>query len=239
MILRISLCLLAASVASCSWDHTVDSIAPALECRSNPPGASIILDEHDTGQVTPYGFEYLVPGEHRVEIRLEHYQSRSYRFQHYAGASTLVSCVLESALGDLAVSSSPIGAAFRLVGFDATYVTPDTIRGLDQSSYDLVFTMEDYSPDTVHAWVSAQQLRHAHGYLQALPGWLAVATAPPGASLRFSSQDAGCTSPCTFGVAQTGVARHLVATLQGYQPLDTLLMVPPNDTLAVTLVLSP
>jgi len=75
----------------------------SLEVTSNPAGATIIIDENQTGKVTPALFPQLATGLHIVTIDLDGYGRRVENAKIGAGASEKLAVTLEPKMGRLTV----------------------------------------------------------------------------------------------------------------------------------------
>ena len=77
-----------------------------LRVESDPPGASIILDEVRTGHVTPHRFDRVRPGVRIVRLALAGHGERSDKANVERGAEVAIRATLDPMLGLLVVTSA-------------------------------------------------------------------------------------------------------------------------------------
>jgi hypothetical protein len=83
-----------------------------LEVDSKPEGAKIILDDTDTGQVTPYTFEDVVAGDHTVYFKLRFYTPETVSVEVEDNKKAKV---------DVKMNEKPIVRHCEICGEDAYY----------------------------------------------------------------------------------------------------------------------
>ncbi len=76
---------LTASVESAIFTVSIPPTVGSVSVTSAPEGAAIALDGADSGSVTPFTFDNLVPGDHNVSVSLEGYNSASATVSVIAG----------------------------------------------------------------------------------------------------------------------------------------------------------
>ncbi len=122
----------------------------SLAVNSTPQGAAITLDGTETGQVTPYTFSELAPGDHTVAVNLAGYEPASKTVSVVAGSTvpaefTLVE-ISNPTTGSIAVNSTPQGAAITLDGTETGQVTPYTFDNLDPGEHTVAVNLAGYEP---------------------------------------------------------------------------------------------
>ena len=61
------------SGSSARADFTLAQVVGSLAVTSEPAGATILINGNDTGEVTPYTFGHLIPGDYTVAVELANY----------------------------------------------------------------------------------------------------------------------------------------------------------------------
>ena len=118
-------------------------VAPTYEpgtitVTSTPPGANIIIDAQDTGEITPFSFTELVANRYEVAVTMDGF--------FVTPVSTTVDLTpaahvtREFALSNLAptlltITSDPPGAAISINGSDTGEVTPATLTDLEAGDH--------------------------------------------------------------------------------------------------------
>jgi hypothetical protein len=115
-----------------------------LTVTSTPPGAAVLLDGRDTGQLTPVTLAGVAPARHVVSVELADWHADP-------GSVTIDLSPLESATVDfllyqtgLRVTSEPAGARILLGGVDTGKVTPAVVAGLSAGSYDVSLALDTW-----------------------------------------------------------------------------------------------
>ena len=81
-----------------------------IDVTSSPErGASVLLDEVETGKTTPCTFERLPVGEHTLTVSLEMYATATQKVAVKAGPPQSVNIVMRPAFAEVAVKSTPKG----------------------------------------------------------------------------------------------------------------------------------
>ncbi len=115
-----------------------------LYVQSDPPGAAILLDGVDTGQVTPVLLRELEPGAHALRVE----QGCQVAEEEVLVRPRLVArSELELALGvgSLELESIPTGAAVKLDG-DPRGDTPLSLAEVACGEHELAFSLAGYAP---------------------------------------------------------------------------------------------
>lgn len=101
-----------------------------VEFRTEPRGASIIIDDEPTQETTPVVLT-LEEGPHKIELRLKGYGTLSRTVAAEAGQHVLFDTVLVPSAGTIVVTSDPTSAKVSING-SPRGETPATIDGLDR-----------------------------------------------------------------------------------------------------------
>lgn len=107
----------------------------SIAFSSVPSGASITLDNTDTGHTTPYTVSNLVPGTYSYILRLANYQVYPGTVDVLSGQEANVTVTLQHLYGDLYVTSVPTGAKIFIDEEDTGQTTPITIKNLTAGSH--------------------------------------------------------------------------------------------------------
>jgi len=216
----------------------------SIAVSSTPAGAAITLDGTETGQVTPYTFNELAPGEHIVAVNLAGYEPASQTVSVVAGSTVNAefTLVLIPTTGSIAVSSTPVGAAITLDGSETGQVTPYTFNELAPGERTVALNLAGYEPATQTVAVVAGSTVNAEFTLVLIPttGSLAVNSTPAGAAITLDGTETGQVTPYTFDALTPG--EHTVAVnLAGYEPASQTVSVVAGSTVNAefTLVLIP
>ena len=147
-----------------------------LVVNSTPTGATIFIDDVDTGETTDHSFE-LVPGDYTVRVELASYavNPASRTMTVTLGDTATAEFTLSQDSGSLTVTSTPAEATIVLDGTPTAEVTPATIAGLVPDDYEVTVQLAGYTtpaPQTVT--VVADQTATADFTLQEQNTTLAV-----------------------------------------------------------------
>jgi len=97
----------------------------SISVTSDPAGAAIKLDGIDTGQLTPFTFDTINPGEHLVDVRLAGYFPATKTVPVTEGSTSIADFRLQiPQVPSIAVSSVPVGVKIWIDGVDTGEVTP-------------------------------------------------------------------------------------------------------------------
>jgi hypothetical protein len=121
------------------------SFAPGnITVVSTPPGAAILFDGRDTGQVTPYTFVGLEADLYNISVVLPDFVATPNSVP--VDLSPLDEITLDFALSQtgLEITSSPAGAKIFLDGIDSGRLTPATIAGLAAGLVDVSLALDTY-----------------------------------------------------------------------------------------------
>ena len=137
------LILLVLVTASCG--RREPSFAPgSLSVQSDPPGAAILIDGLDTGQVTPFTFAELEAGSYEVTVALPSFvpapASRLIEIQPLSDQTTTFAL---SQTG-LQIESDPPGALIIVDGQPTGLVTPAVVPGVTAGIHEVGLELSGY-----------------------------------------------------------------------------------------------
>lgn len=124
-----------------------------LHLKSNPPGASIILDGEGLG-VTPRTIESLKSGRYVVKLIKDGYFLWRKEIELSGGSVVNLMAELKTIYGSLVLNSSPVGASVYVDG-DLVGQTPFTVDELEGGEYEVAIELEGYESFTDIAVVEA------------------------------------------------------------------------------------
>jgi hypothetical protein len=140
----------------------------AMDLRSVPDGASVMMDEQYQGK-TPLTISNLTPGTHDVIFSQFGYQKFSTRVPVQGGSITEVTATLVPYTGALAITSIPSGATILVDGIHSG-ITPLTAENLTRGNHTVAVSLEGYT--SVQQTVSVIPN-------QTLPLTIALSSVPP------------------------------------------------------------
>lgn len=175
-----------------------------INVQSSPEGARIVLDGVDTGQVTPWVFERVAPGNHTVTLGKEDHMDGSADVVAAFGTSRVVNLTLVPTKGTLAVESTPEGAQVFINGKVVSAKTPASLS-LPAGDYTVLVRLKGYQDYTTRVSVTNGATSYCPKVLEKTPtyGTLAVTSSPAGASIWIAANDSGYKTPHTFSL-ETG-----------------------------------
>ncbi len=185
-----------------------------LTITSDPPGAAILIDGEDTGEVTPHTFT-LVEGPRTVDVLLAGRVSDGPQSIDVSAQAPAAADFALHPAGELEVTSAPAGAAIRLDGADTGETTPHVFV-LAEGDHTVMVSLAGYdaAPDSIVATVVADGSVSADFTLVELgtTGTLTVTSTPAGAAISLDGADTGEVTPHDFELAagshEVAVTRH-------------------------------
>ncbi|MDT8318350.1 MAG: PEGA domain-containing protein [bacterium] len=120
-----------------------------LHLKSDPPGATIMLDGRDAG-ITPCTIESLKSGKHVVKLIKDDYFIWKKEIEIAGGSVINIMAELKTIYGSLDFNSSPSGASVFIEG-DLVGQTPFKVDNLEGGEYEIEIELEGYEDysDTV------------------------------------------------------------------------------------------
>ncbi len=133
--------------------------AGSLFITSTPQGAKILLDNNETGSVTPDTLIPVSAGEHQVTLSLANYRDTTFTVNVTARSLTQKAVVLTvyEPRGSITINSNPQGAKILLNGSNTGLATPNTITKLEAGNYAIKLQLQDYYDTTLTATVLEDQ----------------------------------------------------------------------------------
>ncbi|MFA4860248.1 PEGA domain-containing protein [Methanoregula sp.] len=147
----------------------LDTGTGVVSVRSNPPGASIMLDSKSTGKNTPYDFT-VAPGTHTVDVTLVGYTTYSKTVNVKSGETVVVTTPWTYTTPDAVVffNSVPDGATVYIDEV-AKGTTPMSLH-FKQDTYIVKMTKDGYKDDISSITVTSGDVREVRRALET-PGF--------------------------------------------------------------------
>ena len=214
----------------------------SLMVTSTPAGAAVSIDGVDSGKMTPFTFNNLVPGDHVINVSLAGYTPASTTVTIVAGESASADFQLTQIpqTGSISVTSTPAGAGIALDGNDTGEVTPFTLDPVTSGDHTVTVNLAGYSPSSKTVTVSTGMMTNADFQLVPVPpqtGSISVTSSPPGAEISLDGVTTGKNTPATLDSVAPG--DHTVAVgLAGYNPASKTVTVSAGSSSDVDFVLN-
>ncbi|MDN7025535.1 PEGA domain-containing protein [Methanoculleus sp. FWC-SCC1] len=214
-----------------------------LSVTSSPSGADIYLDGTYWGH-TPMTLGNVVQGGHEIRLLCAGYQAWTQTTSITGGQTTQVTAVLvpmvAGTTGDIAVSSSPAGAAIYLDGaFRGTTAAgnPIDITGVPAGTHTITLKLAGYADYVTGVQVGAGQTATVSATLTPMQGSgstgsVSITSSPSGADIYLDNQYLGITPLTHSGVAPG--SHEVRLALVGYQDWSNQVQVTAGQTTQVT-----
>src|SRR5271166_2012987 len=212
---------------------------PALSIRTEPAGASIVLDDK-APQVSPNTFTHVPFGSHQLSVTLDGYEPVKQELQIRKGMAPEIRLQLKPILEipALSIQTEPGGASIALDG-KAPQVSPNTFTHVPFGVHQLSVTLDGYEPIKqelqVHRGMPPEIRLQLKPILE-IPA-ISIQTEPSGATILLDDK-APQVSPNTFTHVQFG-SHQLSVTLDGYEPIKEDLQVRAGMVPEIQLQLKP
>jgi hypothetical protein len=122
--------------------------------------------------------------------------------------------------GQLIVSSMPMGATVEIEGHAGQqWKAPQTVPGLAAGTYKVTFNMPGYATETRTVQVTGGARTPLDVRMNAVKGFVTVASKPAGAEIWINGKDTGKVTPIEF-LVEPG-AQNIVVRKQGYLEAST------------------
>lgn len=210
---------------------------------SVPPGAVIILNNEDTGKLTPAAIEQIPLGvDQRITLRREGFEDASQVIKLTSAKPQSIDFVLKAILpdtGSITVASEPAGATIEIDGADIGRVTPTTVVNLtlgekhtikltlkDMEPFTQEFTITDAAkPLDIQAKLAPPKPPEPERPAVVAKGSISVASTPSGAAIYLNKRATGKRTPATFSDLDVGKSYRVGVALDGYRDYSTTINV--------------
>ncbi|QSZ66965.1 DUF3344 domain-containing protein [Methanofollis aquaemaris] len=165
------------AIAHLDLEEAVGCIA----VTSTPEGATIFLDDVDTGETTDALLEDIAIGEHTITVTKSGYMDASTTVTVVDNETISVEFTLAEPSGSIAVTSSPDGARIFLDGEDTGEQTNTTLTNIPVGEHLVTVSLDGYleAEETVTVFEGESVAVHfdpAPTSITLLPGWNFVST---------------------------------------------------------------
>ncbi len=207
------------------------ALTGSLNVTSIPDGAAILVDSADTGEVTNATVDGIGVGNHNVTLRKDGYVDAVVGVTiEYNETATLHLDLIE-AVGSIAVTSTPNGAAIWLDGENTGRTTDATLTGIPAGEHTVTVRKTGYADATATVTVEHGETAPVHFGLVPPTGNIAVTSAPDGAWIFLDGTETGEVTNATLTNVPPG--EHTVRLeLEGYLDAEETVTVTAGGTTA-------
>ncbi len=203
----------------------------SLVIDSEPANARIYLDGDKIG-TTPDTLRYIVPGEHKVEVRMDGYEIWRESIEIEADIEKALTATLRAKSGTVSIKSEPTNAIIYFDGKEVgnTPVTLKPVRGIHK----VEVRMNGYEIWSENVDVQADKEKTLTATLQLKTGTISIESEPANAKIYLNGKEAGKT-PATLKTV-SGIHEVEVRT-DGYEAWHQSVEVEADKEKSLTAVL--
>jgi PGF-pre-PGF domain-containing protein len=166
------------------------TLTGSLAVTSTPEGAAILIDGADTGEVTNTTLDEIAVGLHTVTLQKDGYVDLTAEIEITYNETASLHLDLARAIGSIAVTSTPTGAAIFLDGVDTGDVTNATLTA-PAGEHTVTVTKPGYADASATVTVEHDKTVPIHFGLVPPTGSLAVTSTPDGARIFLDGLETG------------------------------------------------
>lgn len=236
--MRMALLIAAFCANICASAFADGPVQLRVSIKSQPEGASVIVDGRDRG-TTPTVLFDLAPGRHHLKYRLAGYQEKDRFFDTKDGPFIERNEVLEEEKGLLLLKTDPPGCNISIDGVSAG-VTPRLITGLAaKDTYSVKFTKAGYLPQTISVKFNGREPLVREETMVLDSGVVHIISDPSGAEVSVNDVVRGVTPLLVKGIPKGRATVKF--RLPGFKDEVRELVMRPGDqqTLSVALAALP
>jgi uncharacterized repeat protein (TIGR01451 family) len=210
----------AGETASAEFQLVMVPQTGSISVTSTPPGAGIVLDGADSGEVTPFTLDNVAAGTHTIDVSLPGYSPGSQSVTVITGSTVKVDfqlILIPPQTGSISVTSSPAGADIRLDGINTGKITPAILDSVAPGDHTVAVSLPGYNLASKDVSVTPGSTATVDFALNQIPktGSIAVSSTPAGAAIELDGIGTGKVTPFTFDGIAAG--NHAVSVaLAGY-----------------------
>ena len=167
------------------------TLTGSLAVTSTPEGAAILIDGAETGEVTNTTLDGIAVGTHTVTLRKDGYADASAEVAIEYNATASCHLDLVEAIGSIAVTSTPTGAAIFLDGAETGQTTDVTLTGVPAGEHTVTVTKPGYADATATVTVEHDKTVPVHFGLVPPTGSILVTSTPDGARVFLDGLETG------------------------------------------------
>jgi hypothetical protein len=161
----------------------------SISVKSRPSKAKIFLNGEDAG-VTPVILKSVKPGAHKIQVRMEGYESWSKSVDIEADKENALTAILQIKTCSINIKSEPTKASIFLDGKEVG-TTPENLTGLKPDKYSVEVMMDGYELWTEIVDVKAGNENTLTAVLQKKTGSISVKSRPSKAKIFLNGEAAG------------------------------------------------
>jgi len=207
--------------------------AGSLSIESKPAHANIFLDGEEAG-VTPVILKSVTPGAHKIEVRMDGYESWSESVNVETDKETAITAALQIKATSLMIESNPAKAKIFLDN-EEVGTTPENITDLNPGKYTVEVMMDGYELWTEIVDVGADKDNSLKAVLQKKTGSISIKSRPSKAKILLNGDEAG-TVPKILSELNPG--KYTVeALMDGYDVWSEVVEVEADKEIALTAIL--
>ena len=158
-----------------------------ITLTSEPSGANIVINNEETGEVTPATFSNLKRGTYEVQLTLNLYDNVSFTIEldRDEKVNKNTKMIIAGTSGSIYVDSDPQGAQIFLDDFNTGQFTPDTLKPLAVGDYQIRLSLNEFVDTTFTTSVATGVMTVNDIYLK---------ESNPRGEITLSSEPAGSTA---------------------------------------------
>lgn len=212
--------------SSCVDEQVVDSSGNAdkgnIYVQSEPKGAEIYFLGSSTGKFTPDSLMGIDKGTYEITLKRKDFFDSTFTVTVAGNLNITKFVILKSLIGtgDAYITSQPSGASIYLNGNNSSKITPDSLNGLAEGTYQLTLKLADYYDTTVNVKILRDQLTIRDVALTKIPpppkSSITVNSTPSGARIYLSGSNTGKNTPDSFTGLDAG-SYNFTLKLTGYR----------------------
>ena len=213
-------------------------ITGEISFTSSPPGAKIIINDIDTGLVTPAAVTNMVPGTHMYTLSLAGYYDYTGSATVVGSETTSVTATLTLIVGSISFATVPSGAKIFIDNIDTGLATPSRVTDTIPGTHTYTLSLTGYHDLSGSATVIGGQTTTITETLTLIVGSISFVTIPPEAKVFIDNIDTGQITPVTITDLLPG--NHIYTLkLSGYYDFTDNITVVGDQTVPVmpTLIL--
>ncbi|WP_220681271.1 DUF3344 domain-containing protein [Methanofollis formosanus] len=218
-------------------DLSLTTLTGSLAVTSTPDGASIFIDGADTGETTDTTLTGIAVGDHTLALKKEGYREAFAEVTIRHDETTDLHLDLEKAVGCIAVTSTPEGAAIFLDGEETGETTNAILEGIAVGEHTITLKKSGYMEASATVTVIDTETASVEFTLAEPAGNIVVTSSPDGARVFLDGKDTGEQTNTTLTRVSPG--EHQVAvSLEGYLEAEKAVTVVEGESVAVHFDLS-
>ena len=181
---------------------------------SEPAKATIYLDGEEIGTTPDIIIRPVIPGKHKVEIRMDGYKLWNESVEIEAGKEKSLTAVLQLNTGSIMIDSEPANATIYLDG-EKVGKTPDTLMSVTLGTHEIEVKMDGYEVWSKSVNVNADKNKALTAVLRTTTGAIKINSEPTNATIYLDGKEVG-TTPDTIRSIDQGT-HEIEVHMEGYE----------------------